>query len=169
MMRIKIHLIGQQVVGERQQRIRCTKSLFRSGNAAKDKMQHLLPCWYKGTPSAFKSRPLLDHFYFCVLPRFSLCCLLLPANAAQYVAAAEAKRETIVFSWLSQFLQFNLDFRHKESGWCISSCWRQEGFLLFVRHREVVFQTRDYAHCDLPKHTVLAIFSWKSHESHFET
>lgn len=34
-----------------------------------------------------------------------------------------------------------------------------EGSLLFVRHWEVVFQTRDYAHCDLPKHTVLAIFS----------
>lgn len=35
------------------------------------------------------------------------------------------------------------------------------------RYSTVVFQTRDYAHCDLPKHTVLAMFSWNHHESHF--
>lgn len=34
-----------------------------------------------------------------------------------------------------------------------------EGSLSCVSHREVVFQTQDYAHCDLPKRAVLAIFS----------
>lgn len=68
-------------------------------------------------------------------------------------------QKTIVFLWLSHFycsISQSQQIRATEAFHLLETV----GSLLFVRRWEVVFQTQDYAHCDLSKHNVLAIFSW---------
>lgn len=68
----------------------------------------------------FKSRHCQQNFYFCLLSSFSLCCLLLPTNDAQYTVA-EAKK-TIVFLWLSHFhCSVSVSVTTNQSDWSISS------------------------------------------------
>lgn len=106
----------------------------------------------------FKSRCRRLRFYFC--PPFCRQFVLSPAaHERRTVYSSVGKDEdnglSVVVIFLLLSLSHNKSERLKHSVW-----WRQRGFLLlFVSHREVVFQTQDYAHCDLPKHAVLAIFS----------
>lgn len=169
---LKIHLIGQQVVAPKRlpmatrDQIVCYVANLYSNQAFGEGTERLRVVTFfdfKGLLLVFKSRYRPQHFCFCLLSSLSLCCLLLPTTGAQYTVA-EAKKKTIVFFWLSHFYSSISVLSHSKSERLMHlDCWRRRFFfffiLLFAHHWEVVFQTRDYAHCDLPKHTVLAIFS----------
>lgn len=88
----------------------------------------------------------------CVAP----CC---PRMMADIQSQRQRRRQSSfcgchIFFWVFS-LSHNKSERLKPS-----VCRRQRVLYYLWATGRYVFQTQDYANCDLPKHTVLAIFSW---------
>lgn len=142
-----------------------SKSLFKSGvwrRHRKIKGGYLF--WFQGTPPGFQIK--IPSAAFLFLSPFQPQFMLSPAaHDGCSVYSSRGKEEDNCLFLVVTFLQFDLGSQPQQiRATDASRLLETEGFffllLLFARHWEVVFQTRDYAHCDLPKHTVLAIFSW---------